>query len=582
MPPQPASSAIQIVNPGSSTASASTTVRKPSEPSQQRQCRNVLIYGNCKYEGKGCAFYHPPKSPQAESLPDPNNLARIASPVLAQHVNAPEFVPGALTHGPTVSFPEPVSQGPASRAELQDSSAEEFYAKPSGGALYPLDYHLYTKSAVPVPDQSASKGGFFVAEDIRLELQRRMDDIWAPPVSTVALPEVHHYHSLSPLEPVAGDRRKYFGHWNSICYRAISTSNGSVYALRRLENFHLAHESILANAELWKRIIHPNIASFREAFTTRAFNDSSLVLVYDYYPLATTLFDTFLKPRTSAFTNRQLRTDQLDPIPETTLWSFLIQIANAMKAIHDRALAFRVLDATKILLTGKSRLHINCCGLADLVGLDTQDRATQQQEDMIAFGRLMLALCCRNANIGINYAKTLEFISRVYSQELKNAIHFLLQPPPLATHGTPKIIGQVFDFIGGRLLQEMDAMQLRSDSLEAQLACELENGRLVRLLSKFGFINERPEFARDFRWSETGDKYIVKLFRDLVFHAVDEHGRPVVSLSHVLMHLNKLDCGSEEKLMLVSRDEQSCLVVSYKEIKRCVESAFRELVSGVY
>lgn len=32
--------------------------------------------------------------------------------------------------------------------------------------------------------------------------------------------------------------------------------------------------------------------------------------------------------------------------------------------------------------------------------------------------------------------------------------------------------------------------------MEAQLACELENGRLVRLLSKFGFINERPEYVR--------------------------------------------------------------------------------------
>jgi Pan3 Pseudokinase domain len=36
----------------------------------------------------------------------------------------------------------------------------------------------------------------------------------------------------------------------------------------------------------------------------------------------------------------------------------------------------------------------------------------------------------------------------------------------------------------------------RADSLESQLACELENGRLVRLLAKFGFINERPEYAR--------------------------------------------------------------------------------------
>jgi PAB-dependent poly(A)-specific ribonuclease subunit 3 len=37
----------------------------------------------------------------------------------------------------------------------------------------------------------------------------------------------------------------------------------------------------------------------------------------------------------------------------------------------------------------------------------------------------------------------------------------------------------------------------------------------------------------------------------------------------------QLDAGTNEKLMLVSRDEQSCLVVSYKEIKACIESAFK-------
>ena len=46
-------------------------------------------------------------------------------------------------------------------------------------------------------------------------------------------------------------------------------------------------------------------------------------------------------------------------------------------------------------------------------------------------------------------------------------------------------------------------------------------------------------FARDSRWSETGDRYIIKLFRDYVFHQVDERGRPVLSLSHVLACLNK-------------------------------------------
>ena len=37
----------------------------------------------------------------------------------------------------------------------------------------------------------------------------------------------------------------------------------------------------------------------------------------------------------------------------------------------------------------------------------------------------------------------------------------------------------------------------------------------------------------------------------------------------------QLDAGTDEKIMLVARDEQSCLVVSYKDIKNCMEGAFR-------
>ncbi len=33
------------------------------------------------------------------------------------------------------------------------------------------------------------------------------------------------------------------------------------------------------------------------------------------------------------------------------------------------------------------------------------------------------------------------------------------------------------------------------DFLEGELMSELENARLVRLLTKFGFINERPEYV---------------------------------------------------------------------------------------
>ena len=41
----------------------------------------------------------------------------------------------------------------------------------------------------------------------------------------------------------------------------------------------------------------------------------------------------------------------------------------------------------------------------------------------------------------------------------------------------------------------------------------------------------------------------------------------------------KLDVGTDEKIVLMSRDETNMLVVSYKDLKRCIEMAFNELMS---
>lgn len=37
-----------------------------------------------------------------------------------------------------------------------------------------------------------------------------------------------------------------------------------------------------------------------------------------------------------------------------------------------------------------------------------------------------------------------------------------------------------------------------------------------------------------------GDRYLLKLFRDYVFHQVDENGRPVLDFGHVVECLNKV------------------------------------------
>lgn len=58
----------------------------------------------------------------------------------------------------------------------------------------------------------------------------------------------------------------------------------------------------------------------------------------------------------------------------------------------------------------------------------------------------------------------------------------------------------------------------------------------------------------DVAWSETGDRYMLKLFRDYLFHTVTADGRPWLNQAHVIQTLNKLDAGTIEKVM----HKQSC------------------------
>jgi len=284
------------------------------------------------------------------------------------------------------------------------------------------------------------------------------------------------------------------------------------------------------------------------------------------------LLDAHLTPKPPIMRPNGRVQPQNVQVPERVLWTYIIQIANAIKAVHSASLAVRTIDASKILLTGKNRVRINCCSMLDVIRHDDQLTPNQQQEDLFDLGKLIISLACNSTNAVQNLPRSLEQVGRQYSPDVQKLVIFLFSKP-----SSRKSIDEVFVLAGSRVLEELNASQNHADLLEGELMREVENGRLVRLLSKFGFINERPEFDHDPRWSETGDRYIIKLFRDYVFHQVDERGRPVVDLSHVLVSLNKLDAGVDERISLVSRDSQSCLVVSYREIKNCIEGAFQSL-----
>ncbi|KAJ3743090.1 hypothetical protein DFH05DRAFT_1400654 [Lentinula detonsa] len=455
-----------------------------------------------------------------------------------------------------------------------------FYTNPSQVYMNePLDYHLYTPT-IPSAFISSSTGNHFVnpSSELRQILQERSHTSRSAPLLGSNLPEeLQGYHTFVPIDTVSSPDRKKFFNLNSIVYRATNSTDGIPYVLRRIENFRLMQQAAFIPIEAWAQIRHPNIVPVYEAFTTRAFNDSSLVVVYSYYPKSQTLFDAHLKsPPSSAF-SQHLQNGGGRRI----LWSYIVQIASAIKRVHEAGLAVRTIDATKILLTGKNRVRIGSCAVWDVLTYDQHlDVVALQHDDLQHFGRLIFALCCHNpqATTNGNFQKSLEIISKTYSHDVKSIALFLI-----SKNHPHKNISTVFEMISSKLSMELDDALEGMDILENEMLSELENARLVRLLCKFGFINERPEyvFARDSRWSETGDRYIIKLFRDYVFHQISEHGTPVTNMSHVLTCLNKLDAGTEEKIMLVARDEQSCLVVSYKEIKACVEAAFRLDASSV-
>lgn len=56
-----------------------------------------------------------------------------------------------------------------------------------------------------------------------------------------------------------------------------------------------------------------------------------------------------------------------------------------------------------------------------------------------------------------------------------------------------KSVNDIMPMIGARFYTQLEAAQVKCDVLEGELAKEMENGRILRILSKLGTINERPE-----------------------------------------------------------------------------------------
>ncbi|KAH9642345.1 hypothetical protein HF086_004877 [Spodoptera exigua] len=445
-----------------------------------------------------------------------------------------------------------------------------------GGAASPYATQIYSGTPTHMGPMTSKQGlaaSFYMPETIRSEIYERNDDVFLQPDlrQYPDLPEnVEMYSELTPLESVAP-------HSIATSYRATHRQSGEHYALRRLHSYST---SITKRLEMWKQIDHPNVVKLHDWFTTKAFGDHSMVLVYTYHPACTTLMNKYLSggagnavndangafhdpfssdpdaPRPYTHQkNAMLRAVASGALlPEAVLWSLLVQLTAALRAIHTAGLACSSLDPTKVVMNG-CRVRISWSGATDALHANSTDIAQAQQDDLTALGRLALALACRTIHCD-NLAASMELVARTYSADLKNLI--------------------LYD----NTVIYVEALERRADVFEDQLAREIDNGRLLRILIKLGVVNERPELNLDASWSETGDRYMLKLFRDYLFHSVTADGRPWLDQAHLAHCLNQLDGGTTARVELMSRDEQSVLVVSYAELKHCLEQAFEEVMQA--
>jgi len=337
------------------------------------------------------------------------------------------------------------------------------------------------------------------------------------------------------------------------------------------------HNDVKSVAQNWRRVRNANVVTVHLAFANSRFGNPSLFFVTDYHPLSESLAQKHFTQQ-----NRYSNRHNASQIPETTLWNYISQISNALKAIHDAGLAARVLDPTKIILTSENRIRLSACAVLDVVQGQTSastPMSTHQTQDLYLFGTLLLSLGTLNAStttLKASQPKALDLFRRSYTPNLYTTLTWLLDHSPTGTNTDP--ITTFLALTASNLASAFDASLHASDTLTSHLNRELENSRLVRLVTKLNTVLERPEHDRDRNWSEQGKYYPLLLARDYIFHPVDAQGRPVLDLGHVIGCLNKLDVGLEERVMMVGRDEETQILVSWREVRGLVEGAWGEVM----
>lgn len=451
---------------------------------------------------------------------------------------------------------------------------------------YALNFHLYAPAppprlAMPLNLHETNAAALFIPNDLRETITKK-NEATLQSLGQLNLPEhVGVYHSLVPINSTFDQLSSVYQLPSSL-YKVTSNIDGLPYALRRIDHsakLRIASEQPFSTVKRWRALKHPNVVRLHDAFTSVSLGcggEPTLCLVYDFYPLANTLQEEHVVRKPGS---------KLKPVHEDLIWTYLVQLTSALITIHEAGLhAGSSLHLSKILVTNKNRVRLGAVCVDDVLESEALDERRRLVGERSCVEELQLADIVRLSKVLTDLASTTLPLSMRASPTESLLLHLQNSPSVSFSEELIKALLMLSTAAAGFDLQEFFARHLLrrallllngfqdlSDYYEGQLLSEVENGRLFRLMAKLNFLVDRPEDAG----TVGGNAFVLKLFYDFLFQAVDEYGKPSLDLLRLLVHLNKLDVGVEQKLLLVSRDEDSCIVVSYKEVKDILEVSFR-------
>ena len=303
--------------------------------------------------------------------------------------------------------------------------------------------------------------------------------------------------------------RSSFG-YEIVAYKVVNRDDGLLYCLRRADNVRsVSHKIATTVTERWNTattpagtalLDHPGIVRFYKVFL----QNRAVFFLHSFVPGARTMQERMAGVA----------------LPEPLLWSCVTQLAAALRAIHGANLACRTLQMRHVLCTnppdgtGRIRLKINCVGMIDALEFESRKvLADLQEEDLRDLGRIVMSLAT-----GTEVTRSTDpndirrcdmFVAQNYSRPLHNLVVQLLLPT-----SKPPPIFDVCTSIAPRAFDELDWQQSALDTTESVLSAEFDSARPLRLLLKMAFVHDRPELGMNRRWTESGDCYILKLFRD--------------------------------------------------------------------